>query len=75
MACSALEVDVSSNFILNRFQLVSKAKGNHTNPGIEAIWNDEKMRRQNLVQKHTEAGDEDKVLAVIQYFFTIFKFN
>ncbi|KAH8316357.1 hypothetical protein KR067_005684 [Drosophila pandora] len=64
MACSALEVDVSSNFILNRFQLVTKAKGNHTNPGIEAIWNDEKMRRQKLVQKHTEAGDEDKVLAV-----------
>ncbi|XP_017108394.2 DNA polymerase zeta catalytic subunit [Drosophila bipectinata] len=64
MACSALEVDVSSNFILNRFQLVSKAKGNHSNPGIEAIWNDEKIRRQKLVEKHTAAGDEDKVLAV-----------
>ncbi|XP_017012504.2 DNA polymerase zeta catalytic subunit isoform X1 [Drosophila takahashii] len=64
VACSALEVDVSSNFILNRFQLVAKSKGSHTNPGIEAIWNDENLRRQKLVEKHTAAGDEEKVQAV-----------
>ncbi|XP_039483867.1 DNA polymerase zeta catalytic subunit isoform X1 [Drosophila santomea] len=64
MACSALEVDVSSNFILNRFQLVAKSKSNHTNPGIEAIWNDEKLRRQKLVEKHTDADDAEKAQAV-----------
>ncbi|KAH8357763.1 hypothetical protein KR200_003435 [Drosophila serrata] len=64
VACSALEVDVSSNFILNRFQLVTKSKGRHTNPGIEAIWNDESMRRQKLVEKHTAAGEEEKIQAV-----------
>ncbi|XP_017025136.1 DNA polymerase zeta catalytic subunit isoform X1 [Drosophila kikkawai] len=64
VACSALEVDVSSSFILNRFQLVTKSKGRHTNPGIEAIWNDESMRRQKLVEKHTAAGEEEKVQAV-----------
>ncbi|KAI8037098.1 hypothetical protein M5D96_009844 [Drosophila gunungcola] len=64
VACSALEVDVSSNFILNRFQLVAKSKGSHTNPGIEAIWNDESLRRQKLVEKHTAAGDEEMVQAV-----------
>jgi len=66
VACSALEVDVSSSFILNRFQLVAKSKGNHTNPGIEAIWNDENLRRQKLVEKHTAAGDEEKVQAVLR---------
>ncbi|KAH8290298.1 hypothetical protein KR054_001671 [Drosophila jambulina] len=64
VACSALEVDVSSSFILNRFQLVTKGKGRHTNPGIEAIWNDESMRRQKLVDKHTAAGEEEKVQGV-----------
>ncbi|XP_033156819.1 DNA polymerase zeta catalytic subunit [Drosophila mauritiana] len=64
VACSALEVDVSSNFILNRFQLVTKSKSSHTNPGIEAIWNDEKLRRLKLVEKHTDAGDEEKAEAV-----------
>jgi len=68
VACSALEVDVSSNFILNRFQLVAKSKSNHTNPGIEAIWNDEKLRRQKLVEKHTDAGDEEKAEAVIREY-------
>ncbi|XP_026835278.1 DNA polymerase zeta catalytic subunit isoform X1 [Drosophila erecta] len=61
VACSALEVDVSSNFILNRFQLVAKSKSSQTNPGIEAIWNDEKLRREKLVEKHTNAGDAEKV--------------
>uniref|UniRef100_A0A6P4FM18 DNA polymerase zeta catalytic subunit n=2 Tax=Drosophila rhopaloa TaxID=1041015 RepID=A0A6P4FM18_DRORH len=64
VACSALEVDVSSNFILNRFQLVAKSKGNHTNPGIEAIWNDENLRRQKLVEKHTAANDAEMIQAV-----------
>lgn len=64
VACSALEVDVSSSFILNRFQLVTKSKGRHTNPGIEAIWNDESMRRQKLVEKHAAAGEEEKEQAV-----------
>ncbi|KAH8372951.1 hypothetical protein KR009_008781 [Drosophila setifemur] len=64
VSCSALEVDVSCHFILNRFQLVTKSKGNHTNPGIEAIWNDESMRRQKLVEQQIAAGDEEKAQAI-----------
>ncbi|EDW31663.1 GL10839 [Drosophila persimilis] len=64
MACSSLEVDVSSNFILNRFQLVAKGKGSHTNPGIEAIWNDENVRRQKLAQSYAAAADEQKLNAI-----------
>ncbi|XP_055919384.1 DNA polymerase zeta catalytic subunit isoform X2 [Eupeodes corollae] len=44
---SKLEVDISCCFILNRFQLENKTS-THANPGIESIWQDEKVRRQNL---------------------------
>ncbi|XP_034653452.1 DNA polymerase zeta catalytic subunit isoform X2 [Drosophila subobscura] len=64
MSCSSLEIDVSSNFILNRFQLVAKGKGSHTNPGIEAIWNDENVRRQKLAQSYAAAADEQKLNAI-----------
>lgn len=62
MACSTLEVDISSNFILNRFQMVVKSSSGHTNPGIEAIWNDEHIRRQKVAQSYN--GDEQKLNAV-----------
>ncbi|EDW74045.1 uncharacterized protein Dwil_GK21718 [Drosophila willistoni] len=57
VACSSLEVDISSNFILNRFQMMVKksGKGNQTNPGIEAIWNDEQVRRQKMTEKELPA--------------------
>ncbi|BFG04302.1 DNA polymerase zeta catalytic subunit [Drosophila madeirensis] len=64
MSCSSLEIDVSSNFILNRFQLVAKGKGSHTNPGIEAIWHDENVRRQKLAQSYAAAADEQKLNAI-----------
>ena len=60
ICCSSLEVDVVSNFILNRFQLITKTNAAHTNPGIESIWNDERLRRQKLAQ----ADDEEKLNAV-----------
>ncbi|XP_067630621.1 DNA polymerase zeta catalytic subunit isoform X2 [Eurosta solidaginis] len=45
----ALEVDIGSNFILNRFQLANYGQNNeNSNPGIEAIWNDERLRRQKM---------------------------
>lgn len=62
VACSALEVDISSNFILNRFQLVTKTNSTHTNPGIEAIWHDEHVRRQKLAESY--GGDSQKLNAV-----------
>lgn len=62
MACSTLEVDISSNFILNRFQTVIRNKSGHTNPGIEAIWNDEHVRRQQVAESYN--GDEQKLNAV-----------
>nr|XP_036219196.1 DNA polymerase zeta catalytic subunit [Bactrocera oleae] len=53
------EVDIGSNFILNRFQLALRSNNSktHSNPGIEAIWNDERLRR----QKMAERSDVDKV--------------
>ncbi|TDG44390.1 hypothetical protein AWZ03_009193 [Drosophila navojoa] len=62
VACSALEVDISSNFILNRFQLVTKTNSTHTNPGIEAIWHDELVRRQKLAESY--GGDSQKLNAL-----------
>ncbi|XP_036331979.1 uncharacterized protein LOC118743430 [Rhagoletis pomonella] len=52
----ALEVDIGSNFILNRFQLTlhSNDTKTHSNPGIEAIWNDERLRRQRMAEKRVE---------------------
>ncbi|XP_037888398.1 DNA polymerase zeta catalytic subunit isoform X1 [Glossina fuscipes] len=48
----ALEVDILAIFILNRFQLLYKSSGSkHTNPGIESIWHDEKMRRQETFER------------------------
>ncbi|XP_055836926.1 DNA polymerase zeta catalytic subunit [Episyrphus balteatus] len=49
---SKLELDIISGFILNRFQLHTNTS-THANPGIEAIWQDEKIRRDNL-SKDTE---------------------
>ncbi|CAD7014327.1 unnamed protein product [Ceratitis capitata] len=48
-----LEVDIGSNFILNRFQLAMRGNNTatHSNPGIEAIWNDERLRRQKMAQR------------------------
>ncbi|XP_034475797.1 DNA polymerase zeta catalytic subunit [Drosophila innubila] len=62
VACSTLELDISSNFILNRFQLVTKSNSTHTNPGIEAIWHDEQVRRQKLAQSF--AADQQKLNAI-----------
>ncbi|KAH8370569.1 hypothetical protein KR093_004143 [Drosophila rubida] len=59
VSCSSLELDISSNFILNRFQLVAKSNATHTNPGIEAIWHDEQVRRQKLAE--TFGADEEKL--------------
>lgn len=63
LSCSTLECDIGSNFILNRFQLISKTtNAANSNPGIESIWNDEKLRRQKLAQTFQE--DEEKLKAV-----------
>ncbi|XP_034102434.1 DNA polymerase zeta catalytic subunit [Drosophila albomicans] len=62
VSCSTLELDISSNFILNRFQLAAKSNATHTNPGIEAIWHDEQVRRQKLAQSF--GADEQKVKAI-----------
>lgn len=62
LSCSSLEVDIGSNFILNRFQLIAKTNTTHTNPGIESIWNDERLRRQKLAK--TMEDDEVKLNAV-----------
>ncbi|KAL7738667.1 hypothetical protein ACLKA6_006953 [Drosophila palustris] len=62
VACSTLELDISSNFILNRFQLVTKSNSTHTNPGIEAIWHDEQLRRQKLAQSLD--ADQQKLNAI-----------
>ncbi|XP_030377595.1 DNA polymerase zeta catalytic subunit [Scaptodrosophila lebanonensis] len=59
VACSALELDINANFILNRFQIVTNSNTKHTNPGIEAIWMDEHVRRQKLAQ--TYVGDPEKL--------------
>lgn len=64
ISCSSLEVDIISNFILNRFQLITKTNSTHTNPGIESIWNDERLRRQKLAQ--SIGDDEEKLNAVSQ---------
>ncbi|XP_018800849.1 PREDICTED: DNA polymerase zeta catalytic subunit isoform X1 [Bactrocera latifrons] len=47
------EVDIGSNFILNRFQLALRSNNSktHSNPGIEAIWNDERLRRQKMAER------------------------
>uniref|UniRef100_A0A1B0A7J0 DNA polymerase zeta catalytic subunit n=1 Tax=Glossina pallidipes TaxID=7398 RepID=A0A1B0A7J0_GLOPL len=48
----ALEVDILAIFILNRFQLLHKSSSSkHTNPGIESIWHDEKVRRQETFER------------------------
>uniref|UniRef100_A0A1I8QAE6 DNA polymerase zeta catalytic subunit n=1 Tax=Stomoxys calcitrans TaxID=35570 RepID=A0A1I8QAE6_STOCA len=63
VSCSTLECDIGSSFILNRFQLVSKSTNTaHSNPGIESIWNDEKLRRQKMAQ--TLGDDEEKLKAI-----------
>ncbi|XP_065368468.1 DNA polymerase zeta catalytic subunit [Calliphora vicina] len=62
LSCSSLEVDIGSNFILNRFQLIAKTNTTHTNPGIESIWNDERLRRQKLAK--TMEDDEEKLNAI-----------
>ncbi|XP_064541449.1 DNA polymerase zeta catalytic subunit isoform X2 [Drosophila montana] len=66
IACSALEVDINSNFILNRFQLVTKSNTTHTNPGIEAIWHDEHVRRQKLAQSYGADSQKLNALPVLQ---------
>lgn len=51
----ALEVDIMAIFILNRFQLLHKSSSSkHTNPGIESIWRDEKVRRQETFEREHE---------------------
>lgn len=62
MSCSSLEVDICSNFILNRFQLIAKTNATHTNPGIESIWHDEHSRRQKL--RESAEDDEERLNAV-----------
>lgn len=76
ISCSSLEVDIGSNFILNRFQLITKTNTTHTNPGIESIWNDERLRRQKLAK--TLEDDEEKLNAVsfsmfIEHFLCLHK--
>ncbi|KAH8413614.1 hypothetical protein KR222_002011 [Zaprionus bogoriensis] len=66
MACSTLEIDISSNFILNRFQMVVRSASGHTNPGIEAIWNDEHVRRQKLAQSYEGNEQQLNALPVLQ---------
>ncbi|XP_023293724.2 DNA polymerase zeta catalytic subunit isoform X1 [Lucilia cuprina] len=62
ISCSTLEIDIGSNFILNRFQLITKTNTTHTNPGIESIWNDERLRRQKLAKSVED--DEEKLNAI-----------
>lgn len=69
VSCSVLELDVSSCFILNRFQLLHATKTSkasvtrsHTNPGIEALWSDERRRRQALIESCQ--GNEEKLQQV-----------
>ncbi|XP_053962620.1 DNA polymerase zeta catalytic subunit isoform X2 [Anastrepha ludens] len=61
--CS-LEVDIGSNFILNRFQLAMRSNDSntHSNPGIEAIWNDERLRRQKMAERLP--GDNVPILEI-----------
>ncbi|ALC40814.1 mus205 [Drosophila busckii] len=66
VACSALELDINSNFILNRFQLVTKSNATHTNPGIEAIWHDEHVRRQKLAASYGNDQEKLQALPVLQ---------
>lgn len=47
ISTSRHEVDIAAAFILNRFELLSSQSGN-TNPGIESIWEDERLRRQKM---------------------------
>lgn len=64
ISCCSLECDIGSSFILNRFQLVTKGKNSlHSNPGIESIWNDEKLRREKLFE--TFKDDEEKLKGVM----------
>ncbi|XP_011292459.1 DNA polymerase zeta catalytic subunit [Musca domestica] len=63
ISCCSLECDIGSSFILNRFQLVTKGKNSlHSNPGIESIWNDEKLRREKLFE--TFKDDEEKLKGI-----------
>ncbi|KAM7346127.1 DNA polymerase zeta catalytic subunit [Cochliomyia hominivorax] len=62
ISCSSLEVDIGSSFILNRFQLIAKTNTTHTNPGIESIWNDERIRRKKLAEALED--DEEKLKAI-----------
>lgn len=67
ISCSSLEVDIASSFILNRFQIVAKSNSAHTNPGIESIWNDERIRRQKLAQTFEEDEEKLKTVCVCGY--------
>ncbi|XP_073844954.1 DNA polymerase zeta catalytic subunit [Musca autumnalis] len=63
LSCCSIECDIGSNFILNRFQLVTKSKNStHSNPGIESIWNDEKLRREKLSESLKD--DEEKLKGI-----------
>lgn len=53
-----MEVDIVSNFILNRFQVITKSTSNYSNPGIQAIWTDERIRRENLCVSLSDDADK-----------------
>lgn len=48
VAVSEHEVDIIAAFILNPVQLANEAE--NANPGIESIWNDERARRNHLME-------------------------
>lgn len=52
VSLSSLELDIAATFILNRFQIGSKSADNNSNPGIEAIWQDERNRRNKLSEEN-----------------------
>lgn len=47
---SEQEIDIIAAFILNPIQLTNPNDAEHANPGIEFIWNDERARRNRLIE-------------------------
>lgn len=54
VSSTTLELDIAATFILNRFEIGSKTADNNSNPGIEAIWQDERSRRNKLSEENVD---------------------
>lgn len=54
VSSTTFELDIAATFILNRFQIGSKTADNNSNPGIEAIWQDERSRRNKLTEENVD---------------------